>query len=197
MQYLTEDSWITFFPLPVPLTLEELWLFRPDKPDTITLYGRTHNVPRRVRHYSDFEGTYRYGGKHHTLEKIPNVLVPLKEYVDNLGYGKFTGPIVVNFYQDGNDYIAAHSDNEKGLLPDSPVIGVSLGATRTFRIRSKDPDNIPLLLHEHNKKYKDYPLTDRSVFVMGGKMQKECTHEIPRELKIKEPRINITFRQQE
>lgn len=42
--------------------------------------------------------------------------------------------ILVNFY---HNYISAHSDDEKELDTTAGVVALSIGATRTFRIRSK------------------------------------------------------------
>jgi hypothetical protein len=95
--------------------------------------------------------------------------------------------ILINWYKDGLDYISAHSDSEKQLVPQAPILSVSLGATRTFRIRAKDM----------SYKY-DIVMPDRTYVIMGGRMQQECTHEVPKisgqKGKVVGPRINITFR---
>ena len=48
---------------------------------------------------------------------------------------------LVNLYEDENDHVPWHSDNEKEVGPS--VASISLGATRTFKMRrmdSKRPD---------------------------------------------------------
>ena len=90
---------------------------------------------------------------------------------------------MVNKYKTGEDYISAHSDDEKNL-DDCGVVAISYGATRKFRIRDKKTQQI----------VKDFPLESYSMLQMGGKFQEEFTHEIPRERKIKDERISFTFR---
>ena len=84
---------------------------------------------------------------------------------------------------DGNDYISAHSDDETGL--DSVgVVSISYGSERIFRIRKKDT----------KQKIYDTLTTHCSILHMGGNFQKEFTHEVPVEKKVKDKRISFTFR---
>ena len=91
----------------------------------------------------------------------------------------------MNEYVDGNDTIGEHSDDEKGL-GESGVVGISMGATRKFRLRNKA-----------TKEKTDIFMTDGMILQMGGNFQKEFTHEIPREAKVKEKRVSFTFRYHE
>lgn len=88
----------------------------------------------------------------------------------------------------GYHYIGSHADNEKQLVIGSPIVSISFGGTRTFRIRDK------------NKKIvKDFELKNKDIIIMGGTMQKEFKHEIVKVNGQKglnvDKRINITFRQ--
>ena len=75
-----------------------------------------------------------------------------------------------------------HADNGPKM---GNVIGsLSLGATRTFRIK-----------HNKTKETMSFSLGHGSLLIMAGTMQRFWKHEIP---KTKEPvgeRINLTFRQ--
>ena len=51
-------------------------------------------------------------------------------------FGTEYNGILVNKYKTGEDYISAHSDDEK-CLNDVGVVAISYGATRKFRIRDK------------------------------------------------------------
>jgi alkylated DNA repair dioxygenase AlkB len=59
---------------------------------------------------------------------------------------------------------------------------VSLGAERVFRIRAD------------KKIVLDLKMPDNSYVIMGGKMQQQFTHEVPKSKKVIERRISITFR---
>jgi len=88
-----------------------------------------------------------------------------------------------------------HSDKEVYSGQNSQVIALSVGAGRKFRLRKIGYDydeqgkkHIPPVIFEH--------ITGNyEIMIMGGEFQFELTHEIPKELKIKETRISFTFRQ--
>ena len=89
-----------------------------------------------------------------------------------------------NLYMDGKHYIGQHSDKETDLVPNTCIVSLSLGATRHFDI------------HSRNNKDGNYrlDLSSGALLVMYPGMQQFYTHGVPKELKVKEPRINITFR---
>ena len=97
--------------------------------------------------------------------------------------GELNG-ILVNWYQDGEHYISWHSDDESNLDPKSPIYTISLGATRTFKIREKaDKKNVTNYELEHN-----------DFLIMGGEFQKYYQHHLPKRKQCKNSRISITLR---
>jgi alkylated DNA repair dioxygenase AlkB len=91
---------------------------------------------------------------------------------------------LLNLYRDGKDYIAFHSDNE-AIGDDTNVIAsVSLGASRRFVLQK--------ILDKTDKK--EFRLDSGSLIVMSGTLQKHWKHSIPKMLRVKEPRLNLTFR---
>jgi alkylated DNA repair dioxygenase AlkB len=111
----------------------------------------------------------------------PN-LAKLLAIINEKTNSNFNG-ILVNQYENGNNSIGAHSDDESGLGTNG-VVGISYGAERKFRIRSKTEKGI----------YKDIIMKNGMVIHMGGEFQKEFTHEIPVEKRVNEERISFTFR---
>jgi alkylated DNA repair dioxygenase AlkB len=91
----------------------------------------------------------------------------------------------MNWYRDGEDYISWHTDAEKEL-GNNPVIGsVNFGATRDFLIR-RDSDN--------SEKLK-IPLKNGTLLIMKGQLQHFWQHSVPKRVKVKELRFNLTFRE--
>ena len=90
---------------------------------------------------------------------------------------------MVNLYVDGNDSIGDHSDDEASLGKEG-VISIASGATRKFRIRDKSSRKI----------VKDIEMEHGMILQMNGDFQKEFTHGIPVEKRIKDSRISFTFR---
>lgn len=99
--------------------------------------------------------------------------------------GVLPNGVLLNRYRDGRDAIGRHTDREDDLVPGSPIVGVSLGATRTMRIRpagGRAADEVRL------------PLRDGSVLLMHGDCQRALTHEVRREPDVAGERISLTFR---
>ena len=147
----------------------------------ITVFGRKCHQHRNVGFFSDESVGYKYSNQLSKSKPLTPSLKLLLEIVNNEFKGNFNG-ILVNEYMDGKDTIGAHSDNENGLGT-AGVIGISIGATRKFRIKNKK-----------TKEKTDILMTDGMILQMGGDFQKEFTHEIPREAKVKESRVSFTFR---
>ena len=125
---------------------------------------------------------YRYSGQLAESQEITPGLSELLSILNKMFDANFNG-ILVNRYENGEDTIGAHSDDEKYLDP-AGVICVSWGESRIFRIRNKKTKEI----------VKDIPTESGKIMIMAGDFQKEFTHEIPMEKKKKNPRISFTFR---
>ena len=124
----------------------------------------------------------------HEALPIPIQIEPFLEYIQSL-YPNFTfNQILINWYKNGLHYIGVHSDNTKPLVIDSPIVSISLGQERIFRIKDKNKKTI----------IKDIILKDKAVITMGGAFQTYYTHEVPKVTGKKGEqlgrRINITFR---
>ena len=74
-----------------------------------------------------------------------------------------------------------HADDEPEMVN---VIGsLSLGATRTFRIR-----------HNKSKETRSFQVGNGTLIIMAGTMQQYWKHEIPKTKEVVGERINLTFR---
>ena len=149
----------------------------------IKIFNKEATQHRCIGFFSNDSIGYYYSGQ---LAKSQPLTVNLKKLLDKINQkfnSEFNG-ILVNKYNDGNDYIGKHSDDEKGLDSNIGVLSLSYGAVRKFRIRNKIDNKIVIDI-----------LLDPGVIVqMGGYFQKEFTHEIPIQKKVKECRYSFTFR---
>ena len=148
----------------------------------IQLYGKTVYQQRSIGFFSNESIGYYYSGQ---LAKSKPLQPNIKELMDiiNTRFDTHYNGILVNKYDDGNNYISDHSDDETNL-DKGGVIAISYGAVRKFRIRDKLTKKIIM----------DIPTTSNSIIHMGGNFQKEFTHGIPVEKKIKGERYSFTFR---
>ena len=147
----------------------------------IKIFNKEATQHRCIGFFSNDSIGYYYSGQLAKSQPLENNLLKLLEIINNKFTADFNG-ILINKYQDGNDYIGKHSDDEKNL-GNIGVISISYGGTRKFRIRNKN-----------GKRVMDINLESGSIIHMGGDFQKEFTHEIPIEKKVKSERYSFTFR---
>lgn len=149
----------------------------------IIVYGKICHQHRSVGFYSDVSKGYNYSTSNTPTKKMHPCLTQLLNYINNKFNYDYNG-ILINKYANGEDYIGKHSDDERGLDDKVGVVVLSYGAVRKFRIRNKQTGAIEI----------DIPTDPRKIIQMAGKFQKEFTHEIPVEKKIKGVRYSLTFR---
>ena len=181
---------------PTPFTFIPNWLTKADidmlwpillklpwQKEHLTLYGKTHPMPRKVIWIADHGVKYRYANKDHYPEPWPPTLSQIRLKLEQTLGHDFNG-VLGNLYQDGNDYMGWHSDDEKSIDDQSPIVSLSLGATRKFKFRAKN----------NHSNQSSIALTNGSLLVMPAGSQKYWQHTLPKMLKVTEPRINLTFR---
>lgn len=151
----------------------------------IKMFGKSMFQPRLIGFFSNTSIGYSYSKQIANSQPLTTHLSILLDEINKKFDTKFNG-ILVNKYNDGNDYISAHSDDE-GSISNVGVVSISYGSTRKLRIRQKTLKTIFL----------DLDMKSCDIIFMGGKFQEEFTHEIPKQLKIKEPRYSFTFRYHE
>jgi alkylated DNA repair dioxygenase AlkB len=187
---LTENSYLQVDMLPRELQIgppgtrefEELWNLHPEKRKTITVFSKKVTVPRWCQTYGQID--YCFSNQKFEALPVPNILQPYLDWANQKDQkDERFNTLHVNWYDDGNDYIGWHSDNEKNIVKGSDIYTVSFGAERRFKIRSKDK-TVDM----------EVPTTHNGYIVMGGSFQDELKHHIPRSKKVKDRRISITIR---
>jgi alkylated DNA repair dioxygenase AlkB len=142
------------------------------------LHGKEVEMPRDIAWYGVARGQGVYG--HDALDWPPYLLQTLA-LVERLSGYTYNG-CLCNLYRDGNDSVAWHSDREAYC---GAVASLSLGATRVFRVRSKQDHAIT----------HDFPLVSGSLLVMLPGCQEHTEHTVPKTKRPVRMRINLTFRQ--
>lgn len=182
---LNSTSHIIKIKLPKELQLDEkgfekLWRLHPKEHGTVTIFGKQHDVPR---YQKAFGHDYHFSGETHKSDEIKNKFLKiLVDHVNNEEKHEYNGTLV-NWYEDGNHYIGAHSDDESELVKNSPIYSFSFGATRDF-----------VLKHKQTKQRVVIPLENNTLLIMAGETQRYYKHSVPKRLKCKKRRINVTIR---
>lgn len=155
------------------------------KQNTIKMYGKENPVPRLEAWYGDKGKSYAYSGIKMEPSTWTDDLILIKKSIEARAEVTFNS-VLINYYRNGQDRVAWHSDDENELGR-NPVIGsVSLGAERNFKLRHKN--------YKSNGQKEQIILKHGSFLLMEGTTQHFWMHEIPRTAKPIGPRINLTFR---
>lgn len=152
--------------------------------DQIYVRGRKYKIPRQHASYADNRNiTYSFSGL--TLPSQPwlPVLENVRDYVSRLCLCQFNH-CLVNRYANGLDCIGFHSDDERELDPNAPVVSVSLGAVRPFTLRHI----------QDGARYFTLNLEHGSMLSMLNPTNQFYKHSLPKRPSVKTPRISLTFR---
>lgn len=164
------------------LLMQELLESVPWASQTITMFGKQHEEPRRTAWFGDEGASYTYSGITMTPRAWTPVLQSLRGICEEKSETSFNS-VLLNLYRDGNDKMGWHADNEPELGSEPVIASLSLGATRRFRFR-----------HRVTKEMVECELPSGSLVVMSGLTQKYWVHEVPRQKRVTNPRVNLTFR---
>lgn len=180
----------------------------------LKVYGREVTQSRKIATYAaDPKLTLKYSG--HVVDflyEYPPLLRKIQDEVEQR-LGMTFDHVMLNLYENGSVYIGRHRDN----VEERVIASLSLGAPRTFIMthdgyklskqttasshktrssrRSKATSNNP---EEDSSsaslQRKRWTLDAGSLVVMQGETQHFWKHEIPKEPKVKDGRISLTFR---
>ena len=150
--------------------------------ETIRLYDKTHLVPRLSCWMGDAGLDYAYSNM--TMHPVPwsNTVQALLRKIETASKHKFNS-VLLNYYRDGRDSVAWHSDDEPELGTNPVIASLSLGANRDFHLKHKSkPTQRHSLTLEHG-----------SLLLMQGATQHNWLHQVPKRAQA-QSRINLTFR---
>ena len=154
------------------------------KREKIRMWGREIVTKKRIAWYADEGKSYTYSGSTFHPDQWNELLLEIKKYVEQ--YIKFQfNSVLLNEYPNGKVGMGWHSDNERELGIDPIIASLSFGANRDF-----------IFKHKTNKSYENIKihLKSGSLLLMLGSTQHHWKHSLPKRLKVREPRINLTFR---
>ena len=150
--------------------------------DEVVIFGKHIIAKRKVAWYGDSDYGYTYSNTTKQALAWTKELSDLKQIVEELTKTRFNS-CLLNFYHNGNEGIAWHSDDEKSLGKNSTIASLSFGAERKFSFKHKQTKQTISLVLEHG-----------SLLIMKDATQTNWLHSLPKSKKITRPRINLTFR---
>ena len=171
--------------LPVELTFsqnqfDELWAMHTDEYHEIQMPGGLVKTPRWQQ---AFGADYHYTGKVNKALPIPPLLEPIFEWTKQSIDPRLNG-ILLNWYEGKfKHYIGKHRDSTINMIAGAPIVTISLGEERIFRLRPWKWTG-----------YRDFPASSGTVFVMPFETNLRWTHEVPHFEKYQGRRISVTLR---
>jgi len=159
---------------------EALWNLHPNEYHEIKMHGRLVKTPRWQQAYGK---DYRYTGRLNRAMPVPDLLGSYLTWARDTIHPRLNG-LLLNWY-DGRrgHYIGRHRDSPAGMIRDTPIVTMSLGEERTFRLRPWRGDGKV-----------DFPVTHGTVMVMPYATNQFYTHEVPASKRLTGRRISITLR---
>ena len=166
--------------LPSEDRFEELWNLRPAEHHEIHIHGRKVKTPRWQQ---AFGADYHFSGQNYEAVATPSIIQPFHEWVRETIFPELNG-ILVNWYDGRFDhYIGKHRDSVTRMVDGAPIVTISLGEERRFRMRPWKQSG-----------FLDFPATNGSVFIIPYDTNLAWTHEVPPSKKLNGRRISVTLR---
>ncbi|MEM6928002.1 MAG: alpha-ketoglutarate-dependent dioxygenase AlkB, partial [Myxococcota bacterium] len=161
--------------------LDDWWAHRPRETQHIRMFGRQTELPRRQRAYGR---DYRFSGQTSTADPVPDWLAPVLGWARDLD-ARIDG-LLVNWYDGAHgENIGPHRDAMPGLVPGTPIVTVSFGAPRTFRLRAHGTKGAPVV---------DLDARHGHVIVIPWQTNERYTHAVPHFARDTGRRISVTLR---
>ncbi len=162
------------------LGFEALWRLHPEEYHIITIHGRSVATPRWQQAYG--ADSYDTGRTNRALP-VPAACRPILAWSREVVHGELNG-LLLNWY-DGQlgHCIGPHHDSTKDMVVGAPIVTISLGEERIFR-----------LSHPETKRRRDFSACDGTVFVTPYATNLAWKHAVPRFARWRDRRISITIR---
>jgi alkylated DNA repair dioxygenase AlkB len=157
-----------------------LWDLHPDDYHEIMMHGRLVKTPRWQQAYG---ADYFYPGNTNTAFPVPPILEPLRDWSHRTIDKRLNG-LLLNWY-DGElgHYIGPHHDSSTNMVGGAPIVTVSLGQERMFR-----------LTNPTSKETRDFLASEGTVFIMPYDTNLAWKHAVPKLVRYRGRRISITLR---
>jgi len=164
-----------------PAAFEQAWALHPAEFHQIKMHGRLVRTPRWQQAYG---ADYHYTGNVNRALPVPPQLSAVHTWARTTLDERLNG-LLLNWYDAEHEhYIGKHRDSTVNMVEGAPIVTISFGAARAFRLRPWRPAGPP----------RDFPARDGTVFLMPWETNQAYTHEVPHSARSQGRRISLTLR---
>lgn len=147
------------------------------------MFGKSHTAPRLSCAIGDDGCNYRYNGSQSEPIRFTQVLHKIRLECSERLNVPFNF-VLATLYRDGSDYVGWHADDERDLVSEQVIANLSLGSTRTFKVKSKEGTLLNSIETTHG-----------SLLLMVGESQRRSKHMLTKTRKAVGPRVVLSFRE--
>ncbi|BBM85539.1 alpha-ketoglutarate-dependent dioxygenase AlkB [Candidatus Uabimicrobium amorphum] len=159
---------------------QKLWQMHPQNYHEIKMHGRVVKTPRWQQAYGK---NYKYTGSVNNALPIPPLLQDIMSWCQKTIDHRLNS-MLLNWYDAKlGHYIGKHRDSTHDMIPNTPIVTVSFGEERVFRLRPWK-----------QKGYRDFLAKNNGIFIIPYNTNENWTHEIPKSSKYSQKRISVTLR---
>lgn len=167
--------------IPAVPDFELLWDLHPNEYSKIMIHGRTVKVPRWDQ---AFEKDYPFANQVAKALRAPKSMTTFLKWAQENVDKRLNG-LFVNWHDGAKGhYHGKHRDSTIGLIQETPIVTLSLGEERIFRLRP----------YPERKPPHDFLMNTGDVIVIPWITNQKWTHEIPKFVRYQGRRISITMR---
>lgn len=160
------------------------------------MFMQGNAVPRLISIQSRQHPTFGFPIYRHPNDEEPvntemcNVTNYLRELVEEYTGVRDLNHVLIQYYRDGRDNIASHSDKTLDIDLNTPIINLSIGSEREMFLQSKQNKN----------RIEKIPLRHAECVVLGLKTNQFWWHEVPKNVALPshpvfdKGRVSFTFR---
>jgi hypothetical protein len=175
---------------------EEIWTTLFNEIDFQEMFNQGNAVPRliniqTIRNADGGLPIYRHPNDEEPINhEMYGMTLYLKTLIEQYTHISGLNHVLIQYYRDGRDNIASHSDKTLDIDRNTSIINLSIGSSREMFIQSK----------ENKNRIEKIPLNHAESIIFGLTTNQYWWHEIPKFITLKDHpiygkgRISFTFR---
>ncbi len=162
-------------------TFVAVWQLHPATKPRIRMVNKEVEIPRWQQAYG---ADYHFSGQTSRALPVPPVLLPLLDWARQAVDPRLNG-LLLNWYEGPGHYIGAHHDSTRGMAAGAPIVTISFGETRVFRLSRGSGDA---------RRVRDFRAPAGSVFILPRDTNEVWKHAVPKSARHRGRRISVTLR---